>query len=115
MPRPKLPESEKRVREQVRIKPKEQKLALEMLEEWDFNTRSQLYRWCIMLGLEVLSGDMSFLQRIEKRFQKQGVKLEDPKQQDIFENLMLKTGSVTREMMLEGKKIINDYAESQTK
>jgi hypothetical protein len=105
----KKPKSEHGIQVNFRLKKRHIKQLDQHAEEFNFGTRTEVLKWCIQLGDNVLSNNMEelFIQ-LERFMGKQFGEPSDPNQKDLFQEYKMKLGIEMREGYLQGKQRIKE-------
>ena len=69
---------------------------------YGFKSKSAMITWCVDLGVQILSGDMECLETIFKQFPKP----EDPRQKDLFQELVIKSKAEVYSRVSEAMKVL---------
>ena len=69
---------------------------------YGFKSKSAMITWCTDLGIQILAGDMEFIETIFAHFPKP----EDPRQKDLFQELVIKSKAEVYSKVSESMKVL---------
>ena len=69
---------------------------------YGFKSKSAMITWCVDLGIQILNGDMEFIETIFAHFPKP----EDPRQKDLLQELVMKSKAEVYSRVSESMKVL---------